>query len=150
MLGHYEKTRERINAAQTFYSKAINHFHESLEFKRRVYGDASDHWSIAYTLHFLGEIYFDVGNFEKSLEHLDNTLVSYTSSLVAYNKSLAIKKRLYAQHGVDGFHASIANTLHNIGTTYHVLGHLVAQRFLTLSLNYLRFATFFITTCFFW
>ncbi len=117
--------------------------------------DGSEHWSIAYTLQFLGELHFDIGNFEKvifrcliafaikllarlfnqnyrlqSIERLDSTLASYTKSLEVYNESLAIRQRIYAQRGIDGDHSTIAITLSNIGTTYHLLGHLVTNFYL--------------------
>ena len=126
-LGNYEKSLERLEPSMLAYEQAIEHLLLSLDMRRRLHISNSngqqpkqpDHAAMANTLHHIGDTYYDMGNYEKSLERVERSAHMYAESVAYGNQSIEMKQRLY-----DGvYHVSIADTLHNVASTYHEWGN---------------------------
>ena len=75
---------------------------------------------LAYTLHAIGAVYNDVGNLEKSQDHLSQASELYTGSVDAFERSLAMKRVIYEKYPN---HPSVAYTLHAYGASLFDYGN---------------------------
>ena len=88
--------------------------------KRHIFkhNGAADHPAVASTLHSLGVLYYDLGNYAGSRGQPHQAKLYYNSSTSMYTQSLQMKKRIY---GADDHH-SIADALQSLSSTYQELG----------------------------
>jgi len=88
------------------YSKAWENYNKSLEIRKIVHGEHTNHSDIALSYGNIGDVHIRLGNYDTALEY--------------YTKS---EKMLKAVYGEDTKHPHIASNHNNICTAYRCCGH---------------------------
>ncbi|KAF6034544.1 hypothetical protein EB796_007152 [Bugula neritina] len=88
------------------FSKAQKYYTESLEIRKVVHGEHTNHSDIALSYDNFGNVHRQLGNYDTALEY--------------YTKSEEMLKDVYGEHTN---HPHISSSYNNIGTTYRHLGN---------------------------